>query len=81
MTLTDTEFETLTQYMEAIEPERKSLNNWERDFFDDQIQRYREHGQGMRLSTKQWNVLKKMYAKITGDQGEDPPPADERDYD
>ena len=49
---------------------RKQLNQFEREFMDNQIGRHDEYGENMRLSDKQVNVLQKIYDKVV--LGKDP---------
>jgi hypothetical protein len=41
------------------------LNDWERNFLKDNMQRYKEYGAGINLSPKQWAVLKKIHDKVS----------------
>ena len=51
--------------LSTIGESRKDLTDWERGFYDDQVKRYVEYGAKMFLSGKQWQVLNKMYSKVT----------------
>lgn len=42
-----------------------SLNDWEKSFLKDNMQRYKEYGAGINLSPKQWAVLEKIKEKCT----------------
>lgn len=57
--------EKLAFMLTTIGENRKDLNDWERQFFDDQVKRYDEYKANIRLSPKQWAILNKMYDKIT----------------
>lgn len=73
MSLSPGELESLTDMLQAIEPERPALNAWERGFIDDQVKRFDQYGADIRLSPKQWSAIRKIYEKVTGDV-ESPPP-------
>lgn len=80
MSLTEVENEKLTDMLGAIEAEMGALSDWERGFIKDQLDRHAKYGSGIRLSTKQWAMIRKVYEKVTGDAGETPPPNEDEDY-
>lgn len=79
MALSADEEEKLTEWLEAIEPEVKSLNDWERGFVQDQLERHEKYGNDMRLSLKQWAALRNIYEKVTGDKADQPEIDDDED--
>jgi hypothetical protein len=57
--------DNLNELMESVRAINKdSLNDFERKFVTDQLERYEQYGERMRLSEKQIKVLR----KITGDE-------------
>lgn len=83
MSLTEAESEKLADMLGAIEAEMGALSDWERGFMKDQLNRHAQYGSGIRLSTKQWAMIRRVYEKVTGDAGETPPPdesEEDRDY-
>lgn len=56
-----------------IEGEADQLNNWERQFFNDQKERYVLYGEnGIRMSARQIAALEDIHRKVTG-YSETPP--------
>lgn len=71
MSLTAEENDNLGDMLAAIEAENSSLNEWERGFVKDQLERHAKYGAGIRLSPKQWGAIRKIYFGITGSDGPD----------
>lgn len=65
MNLTLDQEEKLRFMLADISDNLETLTRWERDFMNDQIKRYDEHGPTMTLSGKQWAVINKIYEKVT----------------
>lgn len=65
MTITDEQEEGLRLTLSVLDNERARLSRWELGFLDDQIKAYDEHGSEIRMSPKQWNILNRMYEKVT----------------
>lgn len=65
MNLTLDQEEKLRFMIADISENLKELTDWERNFMQDQIKRYDEHGAKMFLSGKQMAVIEKIYNKIT----------------
>lgn len=66
MSLTPEETEDLQLMLDAIEPEMKRLSDWERKFLGDQLDRFGRYGPSIRMSPKQWEVVRRCYQKVTG---------------
>lgn len=72
MTLTAEENQNLEDMLATIEAEMGALSEWERNFIKDQLERHAKYGADMRLSPKQWGVIRRVYANVTGGgSGED----------
>lgn len=65
MPLTEDQEEKFNVIVAESQDELKKLNDWERGFLKDQIERYEKYGAGLSLSPKQWNVLNKIHEKVT----------------
>lgn len=75
------ENDDLTMKLGAIEAEMGKLSDWERGFIKNQLDRHAQYGADTRVSPKQWAVINRVYEKLTGDQGELPPPDEsQEDY-
>lgn len=64
MPLSSEQEEKLNTFFQELEGAPR-LNDWEKGFLKDQVERYKQYGAGMNLSPKQWAVLNKMYEKVT----------------
>jgi hypothetical protein len=64
MGLTNDEAEKLQEMLELLGENLGSLRDREREFVNDQIKRWDEHGANMRLSTAQWRWLNDIYNKV-----------------
>jgi hypothetical protein len=60
------EEEQLSHLQEIIDAAENSeaLNDWEKGFLADQIGRFKEYGDEIRMSPKQWGVLEKIWDKV-----------------
>lgn len=56
MALSSNENEWLEDFFNQVEGD-PSLSDFERNFIGDQIDRYKQYGAEMRLSSKQWQVM------------------------
>ena len=65
MNLTLDQEEKLRFMIADISDNMKELTPWEKNFMEDQIKRYDEHGAKMFLSSKQWAVIQRIYEKVT----------------
>lgn len=65
--LTEDQIKWLTDFFALCDTGHGKLSTWEQNFVRDQKERYEEHGNQMRLSPKQWNVLNKIDAKLNGE--------------
>lgn len=63
MPLTTEQEEKLNTFLTELGDDPKRLNDWERGFLKDQVERYQKYGAGISLSPKQWAVLTKLYEK------------------
>lgn len=61
MSISTDEQQWLDDFIENISV--KELTEWENNFFEDMMKRYKEYGTNMRLSPKQWQVLFKIAKK------------------
>lgn len=61
MPLTTEQEDRLNAIFEALDGAK--LNDWERGFLKDQVDRYNKYGAGLSLSPKQWSCLDKMVEK------------------
>lgn len=61
MSISTDEQQWLDDFIENISV--KELTEWENNFFEDMMKRYKEYGANMRLSPKQWQVLFKIAKK------------------
>lgn len=65
MNLTLDQEEKLRFQIAEISDNLKKLNEWERNFMQDQIKRYDEMGAKMFLSGKQMSVIQRIYEKVS----------------
>lgn len=65
MTLTVDQEEKMQYQLSVVAEHRGSLNDWERNFFDDVTKRFEEWGSKMNFSGKQWSTLNNIYEKCT----------------
>lgn len=49
---------------ESMDDPNSDVTEWEQNFVIDQEKRYKEWGDRMRLSPKQWEVLNRIYEKV-----------------
>jgi len=63
MALTDDQNEELEEMLECINNNPEKLNQWEKDFADDNYKRWQKYGKNIFLSEKQWEVIIKLYNK------------------
>ena len=66
MSLTEEQFEKLCFWLQEIEAGKKELNDWELGFYEDQVKRVEQYKSDVRLSSKQWACLEKIYKVATG---------------
>ena len=66
MTLTDDQNEELEEMLECINNNHEKLNQWEKDFADDNYKRWQKYGKETFLSMKQWEIIVKLYDKAQG---------------
>lgn len=62
MALSNDEVDQLERIIAAVAEIRARLRDWDRKFFDDVESRYQEHGADLRLSSKQWSNLERLYS-------------------
>lgn len=67
MSLTAQEDKDLTEILMAIEPEMKTLRERERDFVQETLNRHEQYGSDIRFSVKQWDWLRAIHQRVTGD--------------
>lgn len=79
MAITEEQNEQLTDMLSDIQGNMSLLNDWERGFIKDQIERFDKYGVSIFLSPKQWSTIRSIHEKVAGPQDEEPP-ADEDDY-
>jgi len=65
MSLTDEQEEKFLFWIDEIKNNLSRLNDWERGFIKDQLERYEKYKSGISMSPKQWAVMEKMYTKVT----------------
>lgn len=58
--LSEDERSTLVDIIERCHNGWDLLNDWEKGFVGDQIKRYEEYGSDIRLSPKQWEMMRKI---------------------
>lgn len=63
MALDETQLGRLTEILEAAENASGRLSSWENNFIDDTRTRYEEYGPNIKVSSKQWDVLERIYEK------------------
>lgn len=77
MPLSPRETEELGDMLEAIKADTGALNDWERQFVDDQVRRFDQYGAEIFLSPKQWKKIRDIYEVVTGDKAEGPDEEDD----
>lgn len=58
------ELEHLMEILSADEEGHGFLTEWEKDFIDQTRERYKQYGDRISVSEKQWAILERIYAKI-----------------
>lgn len=54
------------ELFEQSQNARDRLSEWERNFMKDQLERWHEYGEDIRVSAKQFAVIERIYLKMTG---------------
>lgn len=62
------DFERLKSQLSKLEADMGALNDWERGFIQDQIDRVRKYRENTFISPKQLAVIKKIYDAVVGDE-------------
>lgn len=70
MPITDAENEKLGDMLSKLQADFDALNDWEKGFIKDQIDRHAKYGANIHMSPKQWGTVKKIYDAVIGDEEE-----------
>jgi len=62
--LSEDQSEWLQKFLDACEAQHDKISKWETDFVADQRTRWEEYGSDIRVSDKQWNVIRKIGEKV-----------------
>lgn len=68
MALGEAENNRLKHVLETLTERRDEMNDFERGFVADQVDRYEKYKANIFMSEKQWNVLNKAYKAVTGEE-------------
>lgn len=62
--LTQKEFDWMKRLERALDEQWDELTDWEKQFVEDILERFRRWGESIKISKKQWDILTRISEKV-----------------